>query len=333
MRYKTFNTFIIFLMIFIFCAEQKNISELKGAYFGQNPPGDIPEIFGAGFISTGFMEHQSPAISYDGTELYYMINFNISPRPILFTRIVNGRWKPLTVASFSGKYNDGGVTYSPNGKRLYFHSVRPGENNSQPESGSDIWFVEKTKDGWSNPENVGLPVNTEASEHMPSISEKGTLYFIRSGNNINGICRAFFNGASYSEPEILDESVNSENWDAYPFIAPDESYFMFASNRPGGFGSSDLYICYKKTDGTWMKPLNIGNSINSDRWDAAPRVSLDGKYLFFCSSRKKDFKDFSEYPLTYKEVVRRNDSAGNGMGDVFWVSAEIIEKLKPGNLK
>jgi Tol biopolymer transport system component len=64
------------------------------------------------------------------------------------------------------------------------------------------------------------------------------------------------------------------------FAARDGSYVIFESQRPGGYGQSDLYISYNE-DGVWTAPLNLGPVINTTQIEDNPFVSPDGKYLFF----------------------------------------------------
>jgi Tol biopolymer transport system component len=100
--------------------------------------------------------------------------------------------------------------------------------------------------------------------------------------------------------------VNTENSESHPFIAPDESYIIFDSSRPGGIGKGDLFICFRLANGSWSRAFNdtLLNTVESD-W--CPTVSPDGKYLFFT-----------------------RNSTGNG--DIYWVDAKIIEELKPDKL-
>jgi hypothetical protein len=51
----------------------------------------------------------------------------------------------------------------------------------------------------------------------------------------------------------LGPSVNSEYNEADPFVAPDESYLIFQSKRPGGFGNNDLYISFRNKGGQWCR--------------------------------------------------------------------------------
>ena len=96
----------------------------------------------------------------------------------------------------------------------------------------------------------------------------------------------------------------ASTWTAHPFIAPDESYLIWDSERPDGFGDSDLYISFKQSDGTWGKAINMGETINSDKWDAYATVTSDGKYLMF------------------------NRGISKGNIDIYWVDASIIDTLR-----
>jgi Tol biopolymer transport system component len=106
----------------------------------------------------------------------------------------------------------------------------------------------------------------------------------------------------------LDAPINTEHNEHDPFIAPDGSYLIFTSDRLGGFGSADLYICFRRNDDSWSQPKNMGPTINSNEYDYCAILSPDEKYFFFSSSR-------------------------SGNGDVYWVDAKIIEKLKPTELR
>lgn len=77
---------------------------------------------------------------------------------------------------------------------------------------------------------------------------------------------------------------------------------------------SDLYVTFKKKDGSWTTPKNMGDGVNSSAREGFPFVSRDGKYLFFNSSRASSI---NTRPIP------------EGAGNIFWVSATIIEDLRP----
>lgn len=72
------------------------------------------------------------------------------------------------------------------------------------------------------------------------------------------------------------------------FIAPGESYLIYDFEKKDGYGSCDLYISFKKDDGTWTKSFNPGPHINSELCEMCASVSPDGRYLFFQRGNDKD---------------------------------------------
>lgn len=141
-----------------------------------------------------------------------------------------------------------------------------------------------------------------------SSSSNETFYFDEFKKDLTGSIRYSrkVNG-QYEEPKLLSETVNSGQ-SFHPFIAPDESYIIFDSKRESGYGDSDLYISHKKKDGSWGEAINLGNEINTKAWEAAANVTPDGKYIFF--NRNIGSK-------SYENV------------DIYWVSAQFIEDLRP----
>lgn len=216
-------------------------------------------------------------------------------------RRVGDKWPAPTVAPYGGV-----PAFSPDGKRLYFEGSSDGKAEGP-------YFVEKQGDGWSEEKCDGLVL------HFPelkfaynfSLASNGTLYFLsyaagRGLWNNFGIYRSELINGERAQPELLPPSINasgSANWT--PFIAPDESYLIFASSRGKPEDDrGDLYVCFRQPDGNWTKPASLGAPINSNVTERFPAVSPDGKYLFF-TRWTPDHED-----------------------DVFWVSAGIIDKLK-----
>ena len=109
----------------------------------------------------------------------------------------------------------------------------------------------------------------------------------------------------------MGNDINTAGYEDGPFIAPDESYLIFESQRPESIeGSIDLFICFKQSDGSWTQPKNMGPRINTKYSERFARVSPDGKYLFFGSNRKQ---------LT-----------DNLYFDIYWIDAKVIKELMLG---
>ena len=113
----------------------------------------------------------------------------------------------------------------------------------------------------------------------------------------------------FGEPVNVGAPVNTEFVEGDTFVAADESYMILTSTRPGGFGSADLYVSFRQRDRKWSKPMNLGETINSDQIDFCPMMTPDGKYLFF--SRR--------WGATWEQTTQ---------ADVYWVDARVIEQFR-----
>jgi len=189
-------------------------------------------------------------------------------------------------------------TISSDGLTMYFASWRAGGYGN-----ADLWVSTRptTEDKWGEPENLGPPVNSSVADHGPSISADGlTLYFADyvetpprpgglGGCDIWKTTRAT-TGDDWGEPVNLGSPINSSNDELYPCISLDGLSFYFASHRPGGYGSSDLWVSTRAAiDDPWSEPVNLGQTVNTSEWDTKPAISADGCVLFFGSDRSGGF--------------------------------------------
>jgi L-ascorbate metabolism protein UlaG (beta-lactamase superfamily) len=279
--------------------------KLSGDYLGQSPPGATPEVFGRGTVSTDQIEHSSPAFSPDGTEVFWTISR--PPHVIMTMRREGCVWSAPTVAPFSGRYFDSGPAFSVDGRKIYFWSVRPrpGEKGT-----GETWFVEKGENGWREPQQLDVVSRYPEVQGAvtPTIARNGTLYFQGASGGVPGLYRAELVNGEYARPQLLPQSINqagSLNWT--PFIAPDESYLLFSSNRHDRRGGGDLYISRRSVDGSWTEPVSLGEPVNSGQQERFPMLSPDGRYLFF--TRPTPGHDH----------------------DVYWVAAASIPALRGTN--
>ncbi len=141
-----------------------------------------------------------------------------------------------------------------------------------------------------------------------AIANSGTIYFDTYNRALDIPLRysRLVNG-KYEEPKTLGPQFGVGRYNAHPHIAPDESYIVFDSVRDAGHGSSDLYISFRKADGSWGPAMNLGDKINTKFSEKNPSVSPDGKFIFFDRRTK-----------------RRNEDV-----TIYWVDAKIIDELRP----
>lgn len=305
---------------------------LRGPYLGQQPPGLEPEIFAPGIVSTG-LQTRDIAMTPDGAELYFAATLGARTM-IMVTRQNEGLWTEPVVAPFSGRYLDIEPAISPDGQRFFFLSTRPkpGQEEKPGWVYQDIWVMDREGDGWGEPYNLGPPVNSDAPEYYPSLTSDGTLYFTREGEDgVSAIWRSHWIDGAYGKPEKLGPEVNCGQNRFNVFVAPDESFVIVPTlGREDGLGGVDYYVVFRAADDTWTEPINMGPAINQAagrEWSAS--LSPDGKYLFFMSSRAYGE---TEVPLTSKSItdlLQLSTEPGWGSSDIWWVSAEVIEQLRP----
>jgi len=337
-KYYLITIILIVGILFISCnqanefqSEKSKFTNLEGPYLGQKPPGMQAEIFAPNIISTQFNEHIC-SFTPDGKEVYFRIMG--PPRGgIYFMKEENGKWTKPEVASFLGNY-DAKCALSPDGNKMVFSSGMPAKRKGKSLDHWEIWIVERTGNDWGEPVNIGLKPDYDVA--CPTIANSGNIYYysesISNGLGNGDIYMSKYEDGKYSKPINLGGPINTEFWENDPFIAPDESYLIFQSDREGDHEFGDLFISYKNKDGKWIKPINMGENVNASySGEGCPMVSPDGKYLFF-SGMKINFKKYINEPISYTDKMRILNNPGNGSEDIYWVDAKIIEKLRPNNL-
>ncbi len=310
---------------------------LTGEYLGQQPPGIEAELFAPGIVSTG-MYTRDVAMTPDGTEMFFGVSVG-GLTVIMQTKVEDGRWTRPEVAPFSANpdYMSLEPFVSPDGRKLYFLSNRPRDGGvMSPESigawvNQDIWVVDRTADGWSEPYNLGPPVNSADEEYFPSVTRDGTIYFTRtpSGTRESYIYRSRLVDGQYTEPERLGPEVNSTASQFNAFVVPDESYLILSVfGREDSMGSMDYYIVFRSEDDEWSRPINLGEEVNTARGgEFSPYVSPDGKYFFFMSTRSRPAESMPEQ-LSLDFLQEVFDGPQNGNSDIYWIEAGFIEDLR-----
>lgn len=323
---KYFKTFLpISVLVILYCSQEK-VPALKGLYPGQNLPGNTPEVFAPGIVSTG-MSESCPAFTPDGKEFFFTVFIN-GVIAIVSIREENGKWTTPEVASFSGKYKDAYPSVHPDGSKLFFISDRSLNNNSGSGAKYNIWCVEKQRGGWGEAKPIGSPVNSDISVSGPSVTRDGTIYFTKMYENFQGIYRSKYVNGRYLEPEKLPDNVNTVKSQFDSYIAPDESFlFIPVYGREDSRGSTDIYVSFRDKNDNWSDVINLGDKINTGRTEASMTLTPDGKYFLFQTEADK-YKGF-DTPLTYSGFKEMYNNPCNGNSDIYWVDAKFIEELRP----
>lgn len=276
MKSRIINSFIITLLLAANC-----FSRPVGPYFGQEPPGMTPEIFAPGFICLDNRYEYGFGFSPDGREFSFTLtNSTWGYFELLYTAMdENGQWSEPDRPEFIGnRIQSLYPFFSSDGNKVFFASPL---YQTAPWD-SDIFYSERTGDGWSDPVNIGSPINSTGMEFRISMTDDGTIYFLSSREGNGNVYRSSLVNGAYPEVEKVPDPISTPYPEGSPFIAPDESYMIFESGRVGGYGQNDLYISYRNEDGSWRQAINLGPVVNTNAIEDGGAITRDGKYFLFC---------------------------------------------------
>jgi tetratricopeptide (TPR) repeat protein len=299
---------------------QKDFHNLTGPYLGQKPPGNIPELFAPGLITTYFS--QSYIVFLHDARFCVYSTTTEKGHETYYTFEKNGRWTRPQRAPFEELQGHPNYTTGPLGRKVYFHSGRPTFPNDTRED-DNIWTIEWTGSRWAKPQVLPEPANSEYGEAYPSAAIDGTVFFFtwkRTGTRGYDIWLSRFKDGKYQEAERLPWPINTDFIEYDPYVAPDQTFLIFGSTRPGGFGKSDNYICFRKKNGSWTSPLNLGRPINSSSYDLCANGTPDGKYFFFTSGRKTG--------VNKGNLGKKTGTETGEDSDLYWVDFNFINEIK-----
>ncbi|HUT35704.1 MAG TPA: protein kinase [Planctomycetota bacterium] len=184
---------------------------------------------------------------------------------------------------------DGGACVSADGLTLLFGSGRPGG-----QGGTDLWLCTRRNaaEPWGTPVNLGPTVNSSSMDLEPYLSPDGlTLWFASErpgGQGRHDLWTSTRRSATepWGAPVNLGPTVNSSSEDAGPCLSPDGLVLLLSSDRSGGQGGCDLWICTRRgPTEPWSAPANLGPVVNTSKAELAPCLSADGLTLIFKSDR------------------------------------------------
>ncbi|MGK7391360.1 MAG: OmpA family protein [Candidatus Cyclobacteriaceae bacterium M2_1C_046] len=246
-------------------------------------------------INTTYDETK-PLISPDGKILYFARqNFpdnykgEKDPQDIYFSMLINHEWsKAENIGEpLNDRYPNGVSSVTPDGQSIL---VINSYNGIHVGSGASI--SHKTNEGWSFPEKIQIKEFYNLSEYVDyfiSSNEQGLLLAIQTEDSY-GDQDLFIsfkeNEFEWSKPINLGPAINTEKAEFSPFLAADNKTLFFASTGHEGFGKSDIFYS-KRLDDTWQnwsQPVNLGDIINSEGFEAYYTIPASGDFAYYVSN-------------------------------------------------
>jgi Tol biopolymer transport system component len=292
------------------------LSHYSGDYLGLKQPDTYPQKFAPGFISVENETSHCLVFSPDGNHLVYTwADSAWSHWGIMYSRRVKGQWLKPFLLKFEGSdkipFNP---AFSNDSKNIVFTMV----STTWPDT--DIYSIALTDSGYSSvPDRMDTPINTAGLDFGYFTDKDGSIYFTGRRKEFVGglfdvyVCRE--ENGNFVTRNL--KTLNSALDDAAPFISPDGTYMVYEQmvNEAGiVYNDStariiriDLFVSFRDKNNEWTIPINLGESINSDKYKTyRPVISPDGKFLFYSQTTKKG-------------------------AAVYWVNTKVIERLRPRN--
>lgn len=219
-------------------------------------------------------------------------NFKVSKSPKTHNLIDNaimGRTKIDLGTSVNSDYEELGPIISADGRTLYFTRNKSPENVGGGKQ--DIWYSTLLSDNtWGKAINIGFPLNNDGSNYIINITPDNNTIYV--GNTYNSDGSAAHAGISVATRNMSGWNIPTElkikdykNVNQYSDYFPDFSnrFIIMAIENEESIGEKDLFISFRQDDGTYSKPVNMGNVINTPGAEFAPVLAADGKTLYFNS--------------------------------------------------
>jgi Tol biopolymer transport system component len=309
MKKVCFILILVFSVFFSSCNTKKQNSKdsvsltpkIESPYFGQKPPGLIPEIFAPGIISISGRSEMGVSFSPDLDEMYFTVQKKSGvPAAIYFSKLEDNKWTAFKKANFTKGQKAGEMepNVSYDGNKIYFTAYNADFTDNS------IWYVNRVNNGWSDAIKIDSPFN-EDDVMTSTVAKNGDIFYTNLSKKFRTYYSPNMNG---KYPKNLEAEIE---FGGHAFISPSQDYLIVdARNKEDeNKKDADFYVYFKKKDGAWTKPINLGITVNSTFNERVATVTPDGKYLIF--SRGSE----------------------GGQLNLYWVSTEVISKLKMAYFK
>ena len=225
--------------------------------------------------------------------------------------------------------NSSDQEYSPSisvdGSRLVFSRRFLKDNILQ----EDFYISYRDSDGnWKESSPFSDILNTSGNEGAFSFSTDSNLIVFTSCERFDrlGGCDLYllYDGVVYNAGNL----VNSDKWDTQGCFSPDRRYLYFVSNRPGGFGGSDIWRS-EIVDNTFLKPENLGPSINTKYDEMSPFLHPDNLTFYFASNGHIGMGDFDIFVSRRKNKTnswQKPENLGFPINTHYTENSLIVEK-------
>lgn len=320
----------IFISLIIIIPLICNAQEID--YPGDVVPTDSALLFAPNLINTGLFTRDF-SMTPDGKEMYFSIMAGRSA-VIMVSYNKSGEWTEPVIAPFSGskQFFDFEPHVSPDGNQILFLSTRP-KVGQEPKPGwtyQNIFVTDRTKNGWSEPYEIGAPVNTDNNEFYPSLTNNSKLYYNHSVEfaDVALYCSKKINN-EFSDPEKLSFKNDSNLLLFNATIFRDDSYILTCGSSKTVRNQTRYYVAFNLGKNEWSELVDLTSYLGYEGGRAASiSLSPDGKYIFF-SAVALDPNIGTVYPgMEITQIINNGNKPQSGSSNIYWIGSDFIMDIK-----
>src|SRR5690606_36208734 len=222
--------------------------------------------------------------------------------------LTNVRVNPSSINTYGQSF---GVQYYGDG--IVYSSASSADSKNKDKQGKSflsLYYSEMANDQITSTKlfskNLLFPYHIGA---ISFTSDYKTMYYTKTVRIKGGDSRVKIYSVVWDGKDWINERevpFNSDDFDnAYPAVSPDDKYLYFSSNRPGGYGRTDIWRVERKPNTTYGSPSNLGPRVNTFGDERYPFISKDN-VLYFASDGHPGFGGLDLFKATFEGGIWSN---------------------------
>lgn len=234
----------------------------------------------------GFVAYTEMTLQVDDFVFAHDIRINLSGESV--PRVKKENLGP----AINTAYDEVSPKISADGTTLYFGRKASPGNVGGINDQEDIW-ISKLRDGaWSRATNPGRPLNTTGTNNLIAVSTDQNTFLFHSPDGFTVMHRT---GNGWTEREDLDIHFNNQSDHLEGCLSPDGKAILFVARLSTNafyrrdVEERDIFVCLKRSDGTWSAPFNAGPVLNSAGNEYSPFLAADGRTLYFATNGRPGY--------------------------------------------
>ena len=190
----------------------------------------------------------------------------------------------------------------------------------------DLYKTENINGSWTNPVNMGKPVNSEDHDATAGLSPDGQKLYVYRPTKGGDIYESILKGSVWSEPERMNKNINSDGHESSVSLSGDgkKLYFISDKKEEGSVGNRDIWVSTIDEKGKWGKSVNLGPGVNTMYGEEGVFVHPDGKTIYFSSQGHKTMGGYDVFKIvfengTWSQPINLGYPINGPDDDVFFV--------------